>query len=186
MFTTLQITKAISEATNGQELYSLAKNEVSYLLSTLGSWAMGTAVEVAVADELYRCGIDCEHLGGPGQDDVVAYIKGRRRVLECKSSKLGPKSGIYTFKGIDPSKFDTLLLAFVHPTEGLVVKSASSDNVRTWGLNGPAGKERKWKVDHNGNGGYEMTTQQNGVMSVKGLNLIEWNPEGLTMVKSIV
>ena len=185
MFTTLQITKAISEATNGQELYSLAKNEVSYLLSTLGSWTLGTAVEVAVADRLYRCGIDCEHLGGPGQDDVVAYIKGRRRVLECKSSKLGPKSEIYTFTGIDPSQFDTLLLAFGHPTEGLVIKSASSADVKAWGLNGPKGKERKWQVDHNGNGGYEMSTQAHGVMSVKGLNLIEWNPEGLTMVKSI-
>jgi len=185
MFTTLQITKAISKATNGQELYSLEKNEVSYLLSTLGSWTMGTAIEAAVADRLSRCGIDCEHIGGPGQDDVVAYIKGRRRVLESKSSKLGPKSDIYTFAGIDPSKFDTLLLAFVHPTEGLVIKSASSEDVKSWGLNGPGGKERTWKIDHNGNGGYEMKTQSHGVMSVKGINLVEWNPEGLTMVKSI-
>lgn len=186
MFSSLQITKAISEATNGQELYSPAKNEVSYLLSTLGSWTMGTAVEIAVADELYRCGIDCEHIGGPGQDDVVAYIRGRRRILECKSSKLGPKSGVYTFAGIDPSQFDTLLLAFVHPTKGLVIKSASSEAVKSWALNGPGGKERAWKVDHNGNGGYTVTSQSDGVMSVKGLNLIEWNPEGLTMVKSAV
>ena len=186
MFTSLQITKAISEASDDQELYSPAKSEVSYLLSSCGSWTMGTAVEIAVVEELTRCGIDCEHIGGPGQSDIIAYIGGRRRRLECKASTLGPKSNIYTFVGIDPSQFDTLLLAFIHPTKGLVVKSASSDNVKTWGVNGPGGKERSWNVDQRGNGGYRMTTAANGEMSVKGLNLVEWNPAGLTMVKSAV
>ena len=186
MFTVLQITKAISEATDGQELYSPSKSEQSYLLSTCGSYKLGTSVEKAVSDELVRCGIDCEHIGGPGQPDIVAYINGKRRVLECKASRLGPKTNIYTFKGIDPDSFDTLLLAFVHPTEGLVTKSVSSENVKKWALNGPGGKPRTWKVDHNGNGGYDATTPSDGTMSITGLDLIEWNPQGLTMVKSIV
>ena len=116
-----------------QELYSVEKNPVSFGLSLLNNLDRGTACEKYLCRTMNAHGIEATHKGGSGNsNDISLYVGGRIVRAEVKSSLLGPTSGQYYFQGVKPELFDILFFAFVHPTKGVVVKTAGVKSIELW------------------------------------------------------
>jgi hypothetical protein len=139
MFTMLDLANAknaIASKRGDNQVYTPQKSELSFDLAQMSPTDRGTSVELMIVDHMKRFGIDSAHMGGCAHThDISLYVGGRIVRGEVKSSLLGPTSGKYYFCGVKPELFDILFFAFVHPTNGVVVKTASSRDVKRWASN---------------------------------------------------
>lgn len=136
MFTMLDLANAkntIASKRGDNRVYTPQKSELSFELAQLSPTDRGTSVELMIVDCMNRFGIDAAHMGGSGHScDISLYVGGKIVRGEVKSSLLGPTSGKYYFHALKPELFDILFFAFVHPTDGVVVKTASVKSVERW------------------------------------------------------
>ena len=117
----------------GNTVYSPQTSELSFNLSGMSPTDRGTCVERMIVDRMLSHGIEATHIGGSGSDcDITLYIGGKIVRGEVKSSMLGPQSKKYYFQGVKPECFDIVFFAFVHPSEGLIVKTASVKDIQLW------------------------------------------------------
>lgn len=176
MFTMLQLSQAKSEiaAKRGDnQLYTPQKSELSFELSGMASVDRGTSIEMMIVDTMRSFGIDADHMGGSANShDISLYVGGKIVRAEVKSSLLGPTSGKYYFQAIKPEMFDMIFFAFVHPTEGVVVKTASGRDIRQWVREyDPTEKEKGFDIYFRG----DMTNSK--------IPTIEWDPSAEGVVK---
>lgn len=156
-----------------QELYSVEKNAVSFGLSLLSNLDRGTACEKYLCRTMNAHGIDATHMGGSGNsNDISLYVGGRIVRGESKSSLLGPQSGKYYFIGVKPELFDILFFCFVHPSRGVVVKTASAKSIRQW----VAEYNPTNKTKDGGPASYDIYFR--GDMTNTKIPTIEWDPAG--------
>lgn len=176
MFTMLQLSQAKSEiaAKRGDnQLYTPQKSEMSFELSGMSATDRGTSIEMMIVDTMRSFGIDADHMGGAGHShDISLYVGGKIVRAEVKSSLLGPTSGKYYFQAVKPEMFDMIFFAFVHPTEGVVVKTASGRDIRQWVREyDPTEKEKGFDIYFRG----DMTNSK--------IPTIEWDPSEEGVVK---
>ena len=123
----------IANKRGDNQVYTPQKSELSFELAQLSPTDRGTSVEIMIADYMRRFGVDSTHMGGCAHThDISLYVGGKIVRGEVKSSLLGPTSGKYYFCGVKPELFDIVFFAFVHPTEGVVVKTASRRDIQRW------------------------------------------------------
>lgn len=149
-------------------VYTPQKNDVSFDLSTLPPVDRGMLIERMIVDHMVQFGVDATHVGGSNADcDISLMVGGRMLRGEVKSSLLGPQSGKYYFQGVKPEHFDILFFGFVHPTNGVVVKTASVKDIAVWVKE----YSPKRKVE-----GYDIYFR--GDMTNGKIPTIEWDPSG--------
>jgi len=170
MFTTLDFAAAKNRITQkrGNQVYTPQMSEVSFGLSELTPTDRGTCVELMIVDRMLAHGVETTHVGGSNAGcDLTLYVGGKIVRGEVKSSVLGPKSGKYYFQGVKPECFDILFFAFVHPSMGLVVKTAGVKSILNWIREySPVRKDE----------GYDIYFR--GDMSNDKIPTIEWDPSG--------
>ena len=176
MFTMLQLSQAKSEiaAKRGDnQLYTPQKSEMSFELSGMSATDRGTSIEMMIVDTMRSLGIDADNMGGAGHShDISLYVGGKIVRAEVKSSLLVPTSGKYYFQAVKPEMFDMIFFAFVHPTEGVVVKTASGRDIRQWVREyDPTEKEKGFDIYFRG----DMTNSK--------IPTIEWDPSEEGVVK---
>lgn len=136
MFTMLDLANAksaIARKRGDNQLYTPQKSELSFDLSQMSPLDRGTSCELMIVDRMNRFGIDATHEGGSNSsNDISIFVGGKIVRGEVKSSLLGPTSGKYYFQAVKPEEFDVIFFAFVHPTEGVVVKSAAKRDIARW------------------------------------------------------
>jgi hypothetical protein len=131
MFSTLDLASAKNEYYNrigGDSHYAPNKSEVSFELSAMTCKDRGEIIEIMIADYLNENGVESEihpHL----DYDIDLYIQGQHIKVEVKSSMKSKSEGKYQFQCIKPEKFDLLVLAFVDPDHGVVVKTVSKREI---------------------------------------------------------
>jgi len=153
---------------NSKQIYSVQKNAYCYYLRQLSNDGRGEAVEELIANRLKSYGLDARHLGGLSPHDIEIVTSKKIVRVECKSAVLQP-SGKYAFEGIKLNCFDILYVAFVHPVEGVIVKSISKHDLEMWIL------ERNIKpVDEVK--GYKITVPS--TMLHKYLTMVSWENDG--------
>ena len=137
MFSTLDLASAKNEyykRIEGDSHYAPNKSEVSYELSAMCSKDRGEIIEIMIADYLNENGVESEihpHL----DYDIDTYEQGHHIKVEVKSSMKAKNKNTYQFQGIKPEKFDLLILAFVDPDHGLIVKTVSKREVNQFTQN---------------------------------------------------
>jgi len=131
MFTIESLNRAKSAIALNQDdrRYTPQKNQLSFELFNYPQ--SGVAVERMVCERMQSAGIDASRVGDADSHDISLYVGGRIVRAEVKSS-VQSANGRYKFHGVKPEKFDILLFAFIHPTEGLVIRSCGSADVRNW------------------------------------------------------
>ncbi len=149
------------------DVYTPAKNEMAFELSQMTTTDRGNALEYMVAKRMKLAGIDAEHIGGTNDFDIKLFVNGRIVRCEVKSSLLGPKSNKYCFQKIKPTEFDILFLAFVHPTDGVVVKSCGIRTIQQW--------IAEYEPTPNENG---YNVYFNATMINEKMRVVTWNPTG--------
>lgn len=136
MFTMLDLATAkniIATKRGDNQVYTPQKSELSFDLYGMSPLDRGTCIELMIVFQMSRFGIDATHMGGSNsENDLAIYAGGKIIRGECKSSLLGPTSGKYYFQGVKPESFDVLFFAFVHPTEGVVIKTAGKKDILKW------------------------------------------------------
>ena len=153
---------------NNTPIYSVQKNAYSYYLRQLSNDARGEAVEELIANRLKSWGQDTRHLGGLSPHDIEIVTPKKIVRVECKSAVLQPGNK-YVFEGIKLNCFDTLYVAFVHPVEGVIVKSIGKHDLEMWIL------ERNIKpVDEVK--GYKINVPS--TMLHKYLTMVSWENDG--------
>ena len=174
MFTTQNLADALESLNeNRKAVYSPQKSELSFMLSGLSATDRGHAIEKMIVECMNAHGIDATHMGGSGNScDISLYVGGRLVRAEVKSSLLGPTSGQYYFQGVKPELFDILFFAFVHPTKGVVVKTAGVKSIELW-INeyNPTNKAKD-----NEPASYDIYFR--GDMTNTKIPTIEWDPAG--------
>ena len=162
---TLETITPIITSLMSDEIYTPNSHPVSYALTRLESNAQGTACERAIGKMMQAHGVDCEILGGAGNDcDLV--VNGIR--AEVKSSRIGKKTDLYTFSKIKPDLFQILFFVFIHPSRGLVIKTVKKSDLMIFLANKKPRKDGK---------GYTVTVGSD--MERDDLPMTEWNPSGL-------
>ena len=134
-FSDAEILEAISTVTQkrGESVYTPQKNYQSYMLSLQTCPARGESIEIIIAKRLQMLGVQATHLGGSQNSiDLSVSVNGSPVRGECKSSLSAPGTGRYKFHRVKPELFDILFFAFVHPTRGVVVKTASVRDINRW------------------------------------------------------
>jgi len=176
MFTMLDLAaakSAIAAKRGDNQLYTPQKSELSFDLSQMSPLDRGTSVELMIVDRMNRFGIDAAHMGGcTCSSDISLFVGGKIVRGECKSSLLGPTSGVYYFQGVKPECFDILFFGFVSPTDGVVVKTTSSRDIVKW----VEQYNPKRKKD-----GYDIYFR--GDMTNSKIPTIEWDPSGEGVVR---
>ena len=171
MFTMLDLANAkntIANKRGDNQVYTPQKSELSFDLAQLSPTDRGVSIELMIADRMARFGVEATHMGGAGNShDISLYVGGKIVRGEVKSSLLGPTSGKYYFQGVKPEMFDILFFAFVHPTDGVVVKTASVKSVERW----VSEYSPKRKKD-----GFDIYFR--GDMMNDKIPTIEWDPSG--------
>lgn len=135
MFTTADILESLATVTQsrGEAVYTPQKNESSYMLSLQTCPDRGGAIEDLIAKRLQKVGVQTTHLGGSQNSfDLAIVVDGSPIRVECKSSLSAPSTGRYKFHRVKPELFDILFFAFVHPTRGVVVKTANVRDIKRW------------------------------------------------------
>ena len=169
MFTTDNILESLAAITQsrGEAVYTPQKNESSYILSLQTCPDRGGAIEDLIAKRLQKVGVQTTHLGGSHNSfDLAIVVNGSPIRAECKSSLANPSTGRYKFHRIKPGLFDILFFAFVHPTRGVVVKTASVKDIK------------KWIVDYLPSGGIDGYNIGFGKsMEHKSIPTIEWDTD---------
>ena len=125
----------INEAKKGLDqkiVYSIEKSVESYDVAQQTEHDRGYIAERLVYLRMIAYGLDATHTGATKSHDIELYVDGAIVRGESKSSLLGPNSNIYSFKSIKPEFCDIIYFVFVHPTRGLVVKTARKEDVVNW------------------------------------------------------
>ena len=150
-----------------EAVYSPNNSEVSFDLAQMTTTDRGNAIEYMVAKRMRLAGIDAEHIGGTNSFDIKIFVNGKIVRAEVKSSLLGPQSGKYYFQKLKPGEFDIVFFVFVHPTDGVIVKSCGIRTIRQWIAEyNPTANENGYNVYFNAS------------MVNKKLPTVTWNPTG--------
>jgi len=142
MFTMKHLERVIPELKGytKERVYSFAKNRLSYKLSLMSSKHRGTCIESMIRDEYIIRGHRVEYFSGNCCFDM--RVDGRR--IEVKSSLAQPYYSVrtgkiscrYNFQNIKTECFDCLILVFVHPEQGLILRKLGKKSVDTYISNG--------------------------------------------------
>src|SRR6056300_866658 len=132
MFNAQQIADAIAtiDAKGGPTLYTPQKNHEAYMLYHYPK--SGVACENLVFQTMLQHGLQADWVGDDDSHDISLYVGGRLVRVEVKSSVMHGTPARFKFHGIKPEKFDLLVLVFIHPTEGTVVKTCRKSDVENW------------------------------------------------------
>ena len=164
MFSIAEINEA-KKGLNQPEVYTVEKSIESYDVAKQSEHDRGFIAERLVYLRMKAYGLDAKHTGPTKSHDIELYVDGAVVRGETKSSLLGPNTNAYSFKSIKPEcNAKIIYFVFVHPTKGLIVKTASMADVVSWiELRGIKRQE---------NGGY--TVGFNSSMTHKYIPTVEW------------
>ena len=167
MFNTQQIADAIAtiDAKSGPTLYTPQNNHEAYMLYHYPK--SGVACENLVFQTMLKHGLQADWVGDDDSHDISLYVGGRLVRVEVKSSVMHGTPARFKFHGVKPEKFDLLVLVFIHPTEGTVVKTCRKSDVENWIQSSGAKVQRD---------GYNINFHKS--MTHKDIPTTEWHPEG--------
>ena len=168
MFTMENFIVAKSAIVGNREgtLYTPQKNQLSFELYHYPD--SGVAIEHMVCERLQSAGLQASRVGDADSHDISLYVGGRLVRVEVKSSVMASaKPNRFKFHGVKPEKFDLLVLVFIHPTEGVVVKTCRKSDIENWIVSSGARVQRD---------GYNINFHSS--MTHKDIPTTEWHPEG--------
>ena len=119
--------------------YTPENNAVSYAASLMTSVDRGTRIESVVHKIIQGMGYTANQTAPTHAWDITLDLPSGPVRVEVKSAMQGTQSrsgkGHFFFHNISPQHFDFIVFAFVHPTEGIVLKWLTQDEFTDWSWN---------------------------------------------------
>jgi len=111
----------------------------SFAASKMNASNRGTRIENVVFQHIKNMGYEATQTVHTGEWDITVELTDRPVRVEVKSAcvsnngkpnKRGDISKCFRFMGICPERFEYIVFAFVHPTEGIILKWTTSEKFK--------------------------------------------------------
>tara|TARA_Y100000004_G_C8804868_1_gene365071 strand:+ start:175 stop:699 length:525 start_codon:yes stop_codon:yes gene_type:complete len=136
---TLDQLNSVSAMGSNDHQYTPENNAASYAASLMTSVDRGTRIESVIHKMIQGMGYTAHQTAPTHAWDITLDLPTGPVKIEVKSAMMGTNAsngkGQFMFQNISPDHFDYIVFAFVHPTQGIVLKWLTQSEFTDWSWN---------------------------------------------------